>query len=379
MTSATNATRLWAAGLTLASLVVAGTAASAFGRMHRTEPNIPGSGLTRQSTLAAYEPSLARTSADTEVFFMDGGRPGGVVLVLGGTHPNEPAGFLTAVLLVERARVASGRLIVVPRANGSGFTHNDPQEGAPQTFEITTPGGPRSFRFGSRNTNPLDQWPDPDVYVHASSGQRLSGAEVRNLNRAFPGRADGTFTERIALAIATLVRQEQVDLVIDLHEASPEYPVINAIVAHERAMPLAAAVLLEMQMAGIQISLEASPATLRGLSTREMGDHTPALAVLMETPNPAQGRIRGRTSAALVVGGRDAVYERAARARRLFVPFDATGWPIEARVARHLTGVVLFARLLGDARPGRGVAIEGVPEAGTLRRDGLGAHLHPPR
>jgi len=374
-----TSTRIWAAVMALVGLVVAGTAASAFDGMRRAEPIIPGSGVTRQSTLAAYEPSLAQTSADTEVFFMDGGRPGGVVLVLGGTHPNEPAGLLTAVLLVERARVASGRLIVVPRSNGSGFTHNDPQEGAPQTFEIVTPGGPRSFRFGSRNTNPVDQWPDPDVYVHASSGQRLSGAEVRNLNRAFPGRADGTFTERIALAIASLVRQEQVDLVIDLHEASPEYPVINAIVAHERAMPLAAAVLLEMQMAGIQISLEASPATLRGLSTRELGDHTPALAVLMETPNPAQGRIRGRTSAALVVGGRDAVYERAAHARRLFVPFDAGGWPIEARVGRHATGVVLFARLLGDAGPGRGVAIEGVPEAASLRRDGLGAYLRAPR
>ncbi|MBM3469370.1 MAG: succinylglutamate desuccinylase [Armatimonadetes bacterium] len=366
-------------GLALAGLVVAGTAASAFERMRRTEPIIPGSGVTRQSTLAAYEHSLEQTSADTEVFFMDGGQPGGVVLVLGGTHPNEPAGLLTAVLLVERARAASGRLIVVPRANGSGFTHNDPQEGAPQTFEIATRGGPRSFRFGSRNTNPVDQWPDPDVYVHASSGQRLSGTEVRNLNRAFPGRADGTFTERIALAIATLVRQEQVDLVIDLHEASPEYPVINAIVAHERAMPLAAGVLLEMQMAGIQISLEASPATLRGLSTRELGDHTPTLAVLLETPNPAQGRIRGRTSSALVVGGRDAVYERAARARRLFVPFDATGWPIEARVGRHAVGVVLFARLLGDARPGRGVVVEGVPEVASLRRDGLGAYLQPPR
>lgn len=379
MTTVTTATRLWAVGLVLVSLVVAAYAASAFGRMHRAEPIFPGPGVTRQSTLADYEPSLARTSADTEVFFMDGGGSGGIVLVLGGTHPNEPAGFLTAVLLVERARVASGRLIVVPRANGSGYTHNDPQEGAPQTYEIVTPGGPRSFRFGSRNTNPVDQWPDPDVYVHASSGQRLSGSEVRNLNRAFPGRADGTFTERIALAIANIVRREQVDLVIDLHEASPEYPVINAIVAHERAMPLAASVLLEMQMAGIQISLEASPTNLRGLSTRELGDHTSALAVLMETPNPAQGRIRGRTSAALVVGGRDAVYERAALARRLFVPFDAGGWPIEARVGRHLSGVVLFARLLGDAIPGRGVTIEGVPEAGALRRDGLGSYLHPPR
>lgn len=379
MTSTVTTTRFWAAGLAVISLIAAGTTARAFGRMRLPEPIFAGPGVTRQGTLAAYEPSLAQTSADTGVFFLDGGRPGGVVLVLGGTHPNEPAGFLTAVLLVERARAAAGRLIVLPRANGSGFTHNDPQEGAPQTFEIATRGGPRVFRFGSRNTNPVDQWPDPEIYVHVSSGQRLSGSEVRNLNRAFPGRADGTFTERIALAIATLIRGEGVDLVIDLHEASPEYPVINAIVAHERAMSLAAAVLLEMQMAGIQISLEASPSNLRGLSHRELGDHTPALAVLMETPNPAQGRIRGRTDAALVTGGRDAIYERAARARRLFVPFDAGGWPIEARVARHATGMVLFAGLLGTVKPGRSVVIEGVPDAGALRRDGLGTYLQSPR
>lgn len=361
-----------------AALALAAAAAPEFVAMRTPEELIPGPGVTAHCVLADYNPALLGRTANSDVFVLDSPAPGGTILVLGGTHPNEPAGYMAAVLLVERARVRSGRLIVLPRANGSGFTHNDPQEASPHVFEIATPEGVRRFRYGSRNTNPVDQWPDPDVYIHASSGQRLSGSEVRNLNRAFPGRADGTFTERIALAITNVIRRERVDLVIDLHEASPEYPVINAIVAHERAMPLAAMVLLEMQAEGIQISLERSPANLRGLTHRELGDHTEALAVLMETPNPAQGRMRGRTGPDLILTGRDAAYERAAKAKRLFVPFSEEGWPLGVRVGRHLTGVILFARNLGMVKPGRSVIIEGLPDLPALRSTGLGPYLQPP-
>ena len=42
--------------------------------------------------------------------------------------------------------------------------------------------------------------------MHASSGQKLSGSETRNLNRAYPGRPDGTFTEKVAYAITSLIR-----------------------------------------------------------------------------------------------------------------------------------------------------------------------------
>ena len=54
------------------------------------------------------------------------------------------------------------------------------------------------------------------MYVQAS-GQQLSGSETRNLNRAFPGRADGTLTEQIAYAIMQLLEQENVDMGFDLH------------------------------------------------------------------------------------------------------------------------------------------------------------------
>ncbi len=51
-----------------------------------------------------------------------------------------------------------------------------------------------------------------------------------------------------------------------------------------------------MQMEGMQISLEVSPRNLRGLSHRELGDHTDTLAVLFESANASQGRLRGPMS-----------------------------------------------------------------------------------
>ncbi len=345
--------------------------------MQRPDLIVPGPGVSRVAALSASFAALEGTPGDTAVYVLEGRDPGGTVLVLGGTHGDEPAGYIAAVVLVERARVERGRLIVVPRANESGFTHNVPQEGHPQQFAIDTPGGPRRFTFGARATNPVHQWPDPQVYTLAS-GQALSGSETRNLNRAYPGRADGTLTERVAFAITTLIRTERVDLALDLHEASPEYPVVNTIVAHQRATDLAALANLGMQGAGVDIGLEASPETLRGLSHREWGDTTPALAVLMETTNPAEGRLRGPTNAGLVVDGRDRFYVVAAERRRLSVPFDDKGWPLATRVGRHLTGVTAFVDALGQLSPASALELSDVPSYHSLVTQGLGAFLASP-
>jgi predicted deacylase len=365
------------AALLLCSVTVALLAAPAFTRMRRPDLIVPGPGVSQRTALSAYLPALADTPGDTAVYVLEGRRPGGTLFVLGGTHGDEPAGYIAAVILVERARVERGRLIVVPRANESGFTHNVPQEGHPQQFAVDTPGGPRRFTFGARATNPVHQWPDPQVYTLAS-GQALSGSETRNLNRAYPGTADGTLTERVAFAITTLIRTERVDLALDLHEASPEYPVVNTIVAHQRATDLAALANLGMQAAGVDIGLEASPETLRGLSHREWGDATPALAVLMETTNPAEGRLRGPTNARLVVEGRDRFYVLAAERRRLSVPFDDKGWPLATRVGRHLAGVTAFIDALGQLSPASAVQLLDVPTHDSLVTQGIGAFLASP-
>ena len=363
-------------GLLAVAAIVAAVTGRAFVAQRTPFPAKRGPGVTAVWRLSDFLPNLKNTRGDTEVHVLVGKKPGGTVLVLGGSHANEPAGYVAAVTLVENVVMETGRLIVIPTANASGFTAGDPQEASPPAFSLATPGGPRWFRYGGRGTAVTDQWPDPDIYLHHPSGQALSGSQTRNMNRAYPGRADGNFTERCAFAVTEIVRREKVDLVIDLHEASPEYPVINTIVAHERAMPLAVSVAMSMELRGIKIGLEASPPNLHGLSHRELGDHTPALAVLMETPNAAEGRIRGRTTSELVVTGKDKMYVRAARAGRLFVGYDENGHPLEQeRVLRHLVGVEEFLKAFSEENKERPVVPALFPEQAVIEKSGLGQYL----
>ena len=357
------------------SLLVAFLAGKEFLKMREPEPIVIGEGVTSIQKLSDYLPSLKGTSGDSDIYVFQGKEPGGSTLVLGGTHGNEPSALIGAILLVENAKVEKGTLYVIPRTNGSGLTHNDPQEGSPQRYTIKTNFGERWFRFGSRATNPLDQWPDPDVYVHAASGQNLSGNETRNINRAYPGRADGTYTEKMAYAVTELIKKNDIDMTIDLHEASPEYPVINAIVAHERSMGIASQVAMNLEFEDIAISLEPSPVSLRGLTHRELGDYTDTYAILMESANASQGRLRGKTDANLVLTGKDPRYVEAAKLGRLYVPYDENGHPLEERVGRHLSGVTQFITVLGETEPENEMIIKNIPTYSELMENGIGNYL----
>lgn len=339
-------------------------------------PIYPGFGVTSTAMLSDYFAPLKGTAADTMAYILQGDEPGGTAFVLGGTHPNEPASSLAAIVLIESARVTRGRLVVIPRANRSAFTCSEPQEGYPQTYTIETANGSREFRYGSRGTNPVDQWPDPVIYINAA-GQSLAGSEVRNLNRSYPGSPDGNLTEQLAYAIVELIRQEDVDMAIDLHEASPEYPVINAIVAHEDALNIAAEAAMFLEFEGMQIGVERSPDNLRGLSHREWGDATDTLALLVEAPNPAQGRLRGRTSVELIVEGIDPFYVRAAQRGLLYVPFFEAGHPIDERVGRHLQTIAMLLEVYNEYTD-KGVVVVDVPTLSSVLEQGVGAFLLQP-
>jgi Succinylglutamate desuccinylase / Aspartoacylase family len=367
-----------ALALTIAALVVTVAAGRIFASMHEAEPIVPGPGVTSQRMLSAIEQNLAGTPGDTPVFELRGDKPGGTLMILGGTHPQEIAGMLAAVLMVENARVIQGRVIVVPQANRSGFTHTDPMEAYLHSFQIATPAGPRWFRVGMRLTNPTHQWPDPDVFIHSPSGERMVGHETRNLNRNHPGRAEGWLTARVSHALTRIVKEQVVDVALDLHEAQPEYPVINMMVAHEKAFETAATAVGTMQARRIPISLSASPKNLHGLSHREFGDHTSAQAMLTESANPAMGRFRGRTSEELLVEGRDANYVRAAGLKRLFVSFDDRGWPLNLRVARNLAAIAEVIDAWNDLNPEMPIMVEGIPAYNDVIAKGLGAFLRPP-
>ncbi len=348
--------------------------ARSFLGMHKAEAVYPSRFLTSQNTLSAYFPGLKDSPGDTDVFIFESQNPGGTLLILGGTHPNEPAGYITAVLLVENLRISKGKVIIIPRSNNSGFTHSDPQEGNPQRFSFEVPGGKRWFRYGSRLTNPIHQWPDPVFYVNPA-GQKLAGTEGRNLNRCYPGREKGFLTEKIAYGIMALIRKENVDLAVDLHEAAPEYPVINAIVFHENCAELAALALLELQEEDIEIRLEASPSNLRGLSHREWGDSAQIMAILLETANASHGRLKGRVTPSLILEGKDKNYVKAARLGRLFVPFDEKGIPLRQRVSRHLSALGALVASLEELRPHLRIRLENIPSPAELQKAGIGAFL----
>jgi hypothetical protein len=367
-----------ALGLLGAVAVVVFLVTQDFRAMWSDPPIYPGPGVTGQARLSDYFSGIDDTAADTDVYFLEGAEQGGTALILGGTHPNEPASSLTAITLVEHAVVTRGRLIVIPRATRSGFTATDPQEGYPEFYRVETPTGTRRFRYGGRGTNPIHQWPDPVIYVNGS-GQQLAGPEVRNLNRSYPGDPNGYLTERLAFAIVELIRREQVDLSIDLHEASPEYPVINAMVAHENAMDLAVEAAMLLEFEGIQIGVEPSPTNLRGLSHREWGDATGTKAILIESANPAQGRLRGPTNEALIVEGVDRYYTRAAELGLLYVPFGEEGSPLGERVGRHIQTVSTLLEVFSSHNPGRTIAVGNLPTLDDVLLNGLGAFLAPPR
>jgi len=345
--------------------------------MHKKEAVFPSEELTSRKMLSSYFHSLKNTWGDTEIYIYEGQEKGGNLLIMGGAHPNEPAGFITAVLLIENIQVTKGKIIIVPRANNSAFTHSDPQEGNPQRYSFETSVGRRSFRYGSRLTNPIHQWPDPTLYINPA-GQKLSGTESRNLNRCYPGRKNGRLTEKVAYGIMELFKKEKIDLAIDLHESAPEYPVINAIVFHENSEELAALALMELQLEGFEFSLEYSPKNLRGLSHREWGDNTQAMAILLESANASHGRLKGKTSPALILEGKDKNYTKAAKLGRLFVPYGKEGIPLKLRVARHLAAVKSILSSLEELHPEKRIEIKNMPSSNEVRKKGIGPFINPP-
>ncbi len=149
--------------------------------------------LLLASSLATAEAKLSSgilaegTKWETTYYVRDSGVEGPAVLITGGVHGNEPAGYRAAEQ-VRHWPIVRGRLVVVPRANVPGLEAN----------KRNLPGEPE---------------------------------DRSNLNRNFPGpdakKDDARGT--IARALWQFIRSEKPDWVLDLHEgyalrASPKPP-----------------------------------------------------------------------------------------------------------------------------------------------------------
>lgn len=324
---------------------------------------------------------------DCNVYIYDSGVPGGCMFIQGGTHPEEPVGVMAAEVFTQNAKVTKGKLIVVHRMNTSGSMVTRLGEAYPRFWHIPTAWGQMKWRMGDRHGSPLDSWPDPEVYIHYPSGQNLAYLDVRNLNRCWPGRANGLMVERTCHAFMELIRKEGVNMTMDLHEAELEYPVENTIVAHQAGSDVAAmtSMMLTSQTFDIPIGMEFSPKSLHGLSHREIGDATTdeagvthTVSFLTEVAEPMLDRIRGITDEELLLSGKDRFVMKAGDHKLLYAPIDENGWPAVKRVARHVTTTMTIITVNNMVHPDQTIEVTGVPSYQDIMTNGIGAYFYDP-
>lgn len=336
--------------------------------------------FTKKVMLSDYFKGIKGTWVDTPVYIFDSGNSGGSLLWLGGTHPYEPGAILPAYVAAENIKITKGKIFLIPVANRSAWTLGDYGYGYPKYFSLEAPWGEKKFRIGSRNTNQLDQWPDPFTYIHYPSRQNLAYQDIRNLNRTYPGRPDGTLTERLSYAIMELTRKEDIDLFVDMHEASLMYPVVSTYVAHEDANDIAMMAAMTLSAEQFPMKSESSPKSLRGLSHREVGDFSDALVVLMETAEPFIDRVAGKMTEELMVEGKDPFLQKAAEEGLLYCSpeYDIDfGRPMWYRVGRHLSGTMEVIKQMGEFYPDKQIEVE-FPLFQDLKEHGVMHFLHNP-
>jgi hypothetical protein len=152
-------------------------------------PTVPPTATPQPTPTTTPEPTPTEPPhVRSEIHFMEGTRyaarvtiaqsaaAGPVVLVLGGVHGNEPAGWTAAEAMAEW-ETAAGTLIVAPRVN----------------------------------------------HLAAASNVRTTDA-MGDLNRLYPGNADGPPMARMAGEITELTRESGATYVFDLHESWTFYP-----------------------------------------------------------------------------------------------------------------------------------------------------------
>lgn len=360
-------------------LLIAGSCAAVAGflfREHREyrEAVVVSPYITEVKKLSDYSNSLKGTVNDTNVYIFDSGVPGGTVVLIGGTHPEEPVANMSAQVFTENVKPLQGRIIVINRINRSASLGTRMGEAYPRFFHVRTPWGIKRWRYGDRVANPLDSWPDPEVYVHFPSGQNLAYMDVRNANRTWPGRPDGLIVERTCFAAMEMIRKEKADIVMDFHEAELEYAVENTIVVHEKGQSVAAmaSMMLTSQTFDVPIGMEFSPKALHGLSHREIGDHSEAASYLVEVAEPMLDRIRGITDEELLMSGKDRFVMKAGEHKLLYAPIDENGWPAEKRTARHVTTLMTILQVHNMLFPDKTVILEGIPSYSEILDRGIG-------
>lgn len=336
---------------------------------------VPSASYSYTVRLSDYDSSLLGTKMDAPVFVFDSGINGADVFIMGGTHPNESGGILSAIIIMENIELESGRVFVLPVANMSAYLNTLPGYGYPEYYTLQTEWGEKSFKVGSRVASPLDQWPDPPFYVHYPSGQRLSYEEARNINRTFPGRRNGSPLERASNAIMTLLEKEGIDYAFDLHEASVTYPVNLDIVAPEISFDIAYLSALMLEEKGISLRVEATSSSNKGYTHSEWARVDGVHPFLIEVPTPFIDRTPGAMTGKMIVSGKDEFLYKVAEYGYSGVDYPEDGISISERVAIHVATIDKCLEIAGQFNPENAIEIK-LPSYEEIKEKGVGSFLH---
>jgi hypothetical protein len=377
-----NMFRIWIVKSILLLVIIALMTAAGvqlYKHRHFRMPVVAGPGVTKVAKLSDYTEGLKGTVADTNVFYLEGKEEGGKIFIIANTHSNEPAAILTALIFIENAVVDKGTLIIIPEFNNSAGRNTRPGDGYPLYYEIPTDWGTKKFRMGNRDASPLDQWPDPDVYVHYPDKQLLSFLDVRNTNRTWPGRPDGPLMERVTYGAMQIMRSEKVDIAVDVHGAETMFPVTNCIVAPEKSIRIATMTSLTVKAREkFDNHVEPSPSGFRGLSHREIGDYSDTLPFLLEAPLPFLDQPTGPKTVDLLLDGKDPFLLSLSKKKKLFVSYDETGWPMEKRVGQHCSVILEIIRQFSRKFPDKAIKLRNVPRYADVVKNGVGHYYRDP-
>jgi len=122
------------------------------------------------------------TPYQTPAYLFDSKKPGSNIIIIGGTHGDEPAGYEASLRLLKKLQKQPpkmGRIVLVPLANIQAVKNYNRRIPVPEGVD----------------------------------------RERGNLNRCYPGKKDGLPMEQTALQIEELAKKYKADVFIDMHEA----------------------------------------------------------------------------------------------------------------------------------------------------------------
>ena len=232
--------------------------------------------------------------------------------------------------------------------------------------KITGRHGTRVFYYGDRRIPLKKGEKDPEHFVHPLGYTHKDGAEWRNINRNYPGIADGTPAQMVCYGVMELLRREKIATCLDVHEARAPEEVFDprdgkkhsggtmsySLVTDPEDIDKCLEMIMDLEERGVRLKAEVSAEGFRGISHYEIAKGTKCLPFLSETPSTAMNEHAVGIS-----------------------PLRDKKHPIEERVGIDME---IFSMWFSKCKDfvGAPFVIEGLPTMQQIVKDGVGAWLN---